>query len=181
MGDHSMIKSRKHITPADVTVIIDTREQTPLDLAPLMSVTGTLTTGDYSIVGLEHMVAVERKSLPDFLACVGKERERFERECQRLLAYETKAIVVEATWRDIEAGEWLLRNRSKVSPSAALGSALGWIAQGIPVVMAGTHERASQFVSRLLFTAARRRWRELQSFGDSLRIVSNKGQEEEAV
>jgi ERCC4-type nuclease len=170
-------KLRKTITPADVTVIIDTREQTPLDVSPLRSVTGTLATADYSIMGLEHMVAVERKSLPDFLACVGKERERFERECQRMLAYECRAIVVEATWRDIEAGEWLLRNRSKVSPQAALGSALGWIAQGIPVVMAGTHDRASQFVSRLLFTAARRRWRELQSFGESLRLVTGDSNE----
>lgn len=171
-----MNRPRKIITPSDVCAVIDTREQAPLTLEPLRSVIGTLTTGDYSVAGLEHMVAVERKSLPDFLACVGRERERFERECQRLIAYETRAIVVEATWSDLERGEWLLRNRSKVSAQAAIGSALGWIAQGIPVIMAGSHERASKFVSRLLFTAARRRWNELQSFADGLKLIDTKGE-----
>jgi hypothetical protein len=47
-----------------------------------------------------------------------------------------------------------------VTPQAALGSVLGWIAQGVPIIMAGNHEQAGRYVSRLLFTAARRRWRE---------------------
>lgn len=37
---------------------------------------------------------------------------------------------------------------------------MGWIAQGVPFIMAGSHERAGRYVGRLLFTAARRRWRE---------------------
>jgi ERCC4-type nuclease len=147
--------------PADieagwVTGIVDTREQYPLDLAPLKSVTGTLTTGDYSLLGLTHHVAIERKSEADLIACIGVERERYDREVQRLLAYPVRALVVESTWERIEAGEW----RTKVTPAAAIGSLLGWIAAGLPVVMAGNHERAGLYVSRLLFTAARRRWRE---------------------
>ena len=35
--------------------------------------------------------------------------------------------------------------------------------QGLPVVMCGDHERAGQYVSRLLFIAARRWWRENQT------------------
>ena len=150
--------------PADpptsaITVIGDTREQHLLDVAPLAIIRGTLATGDYSIVGLESIVAIERKSLPDLLACIGTERERFEREVQRLLAYPVRALVVESTWPEIEAGQW----RSKIKPQAALGSLLGWIAAGLPVVMAGDHERAGKYVSRLLFIAARRRWREARS------------------
>lgn len=139
-----------------VTAIVDTREQTPLDLSPLQTVAGTLVTGDYSVRGLENIVAIERKSLGDLLSCVGTERERFEREVQRLLAYPVRALVVEASWPDIEQGEW----RSKVTPAAAVGSLLGWIAAGLPVVMAGDHRRAGRYVGRLLYTAARRRWRE---------------------
>jgi hypothetical protein len=30
----------------------------------------------------------------------------------------------------------------------------------VPIVMAGDHERCGRFVARLLFLAARRRWRE---------------------
>ena len=115
------------------------------------------------------MVAIERKSLPDLLACVGVERERFDREVQRLLAYPVRAIVVESTWGQIEAGEW----RSKVTPPAAIGSILGWIASGLPVVMAGDHERAGQFVSRILCIAARRRWREASALIGSVTEASN--------
>lgn len=140
----------------DLTAIIDTREQLPLDLAPLRVEVGTLATGDYSLKGLEHIVALERKSLDDLLGCIGQDRERFQREVQRLLAYPVRALLVEATWADLEAGDW----RSKVTPAAALGSCLGWITGGLPIVMCGNHERAGRFAARILFTAARRRWRE---------------------
>jgi ERCC4-type nuclease len=139
-----------------LTAIQDSREQCPVDLHPLRTVVGTLTTGDYSIVGLEQVVAIERKSLDDLLGCIGQQRERFDKEVQRLAAYHARALVVEASWQDIERGEW----RSKVTPSAALGSLLGWAIAGLPIVMAGSHERAGRYIARLLVTAARRRWRE---------------------
>ena len=142
-----------------MTAVIDSREQCPLDLAPLRSVTGTLATGDYSIRGLENVIAVERKSLPDLLSCIGTARERFDREVQRLLAYPCRAIVVEATWLELEQGGWW----SQVTPTAAVGSVLGWIAAGVPIIMAGDHTRAGRVVSRLLFIAARRRWREAKT------------------
>lgn len=145
------------IKPQDLTAVVDTREQTPLDLSPLAMEPGTLATGDYSLRGLEGLIAIERKSLPDLLACVGRERERFDREVQRLLAYPTRAIVVEAEWIELERGDW----RSRVTPSQAVGSCLGWIAQGVPVLMAGDHARAGRMVSRILYIAARRRHREL--------------------
>ena len=125
-------------------------------LDPLKTITATLQTGDYSLAGLEKIIAIERKSLPDLLSCVGSERERFDREIQRLLAFQTKALVVESSWPELEAGNW----RSKVTPAAAVGSVLGWAALGIPVIMAGDHERAGRFVSRMLYLTARRRWRE---------------------
>lgn len=150
--------------PADlsaesVVAVIDKREQRPLNVSPLQSVLGTLTTGDYSVRGLEHVIAIERKSLDDLLGCVGTERERFDREVQRLLAYPCRALVVKSIWPAIEAGGW----RSKISPNAAIGSLLGWVAMGLPVIMADDHERAGRYVSRLLFTAARRRWREARA------------------
>lgn len=144
------------LRPEQITAVIDSREQIPLDLSPLQTTVGTLATGDYSLQGLESIVSIERKSLPDFLSCVGTERQRFDREVQRLLAFPVRCLIVEATWRDLEAGEW----RSKVTSSAAIGSLLGWIGMGLPAILAGDHERAGRYVSRLLFTAARRRYRE---------------------
>ncbi len=142
-----------------VTAIIDSREQLPLDLAPLRTVRGTLATGDYSIKGLESVVAIERKSLADLLCCCGQDRERFEREIVRLLAYPVRAVVVEATWPQLESGDW----RSQITPAAAVGSCLGWIAAGVPIVLAGDRERAGRYVAKLLYIAARRRWREARA------------------
>jgi ERCC4-type nuclease len=147
------------LAPEAIVAVIDTREQLPLDLEPLQTVTGTLATGDYSVRGLETVVAVERKSLGDLLACVGQERERFDREVLRLLAYPTRCLVIESTWQELEVGSW----RSQVTPAAAVGSVLGWVTAGLPVVMAGNHERAGRIVGRILYTAARRRWREARA------------------
>ena len=155
---------RAELKPEQVTAIIDTREQVPLDLAPLAVEGGTLPTGDYSVKGLESIIAIERKSLSDLLGCIGQDRERFDREVMRLLAYPVRAIVIEATWPEVEAGQW----RSRVTPAAAVGSLLGWIAAGVPVIMAGDHGRAGRYVSRLLFTAARRRWREARALARSV-------------
>jgi ERCC4-type nuclease len=152
--------------PAEALIaIVDSREQLPLDLSPLRVARGTLSTGDYSIRGLEHVVAIERKALEDFLCCCGAERERFEREVQRLLSYPVRALVIESSWQALERGEW----RSKVTSAQAVGSALGWIACGLPIVMCYTHERAGRYVSRLLFTAARRRWREARALVAAVR------------
>lgn len=147
------------IKPESLTAIIDTREQAPLDLAPLQIQRGTLDTGDYSLQGLEHVVRIERKSLEDLVGCVGRERERFDREVQRLLAYPVRILLVEATWADIDAGDW----RGKVQPSQVLGSLLGWIAAGLQVEMVGDHQRAGLFAARILFYVARRRYRELRT------------------
>lgn len=136
--------------------LIDPREQRPVELSPMRSKAKTLPTGDYSVEFLEHVIAIERKSAEDMLACISRERDRFEREIQRLLAYPVRAIVVEAGWQYFERGEW----RGHVKPAAAIGSLLGWITAGVPVVMAYDHARAGRFISRMLFTAAKRRWKE---------------------
>ncbi len=47
--------------PEQVVAICDSREQLPLDLAPLAVEVGTLPTGDYSVKGLVNVVAIERK------------------------------------------------------------------------------------------------------------------------
>lgn len=161
-------RARKEIRPEDLTVIVDSREQLPWDFGPMKCERGTLPTADYSILGLEHQIAVERKSLPDLLGCIGGGRERFERELQRLLAYPARALIVESTWAEIERGDW----RQQVDRNAALGSLIGWCAMGIPVIMAGHREAAQQFAARFLFIAARRRWRELLVFCDGLKIAA---------
>jgi len=75
------------------------------------------------------------------------------------LAYPVRALVVETTWQELESGDW----RSKITAAAAVGSCIGWIASGLPIILAGDHQRAGRFVAKLLYTAARRRWREARA------------------
>ena len=152
------------LDPSQVVCIIDSREQNALNLEPLTSVTSTLPTGDYSVRGLEHVVAIERKSLQDLVACVGSDRERFDREVQRLLAYPVRILVVESSWDAIESHEPINPQwRGKVTREAVLGSLMGWQAAGISIHMAGSHERAGRHVARLLYHVANRRYRELRA------------------
>ena len=147
-----------------IVAVIDSREQRPLKLAynasgkTLPSVIGTLYTGDYSLKGFETYVAIERKSLDDLMGCIGKDRDRFEREIVRLKGYEVKCIVVESNWATIESGNY----RSRVKSTAAIGSLMGWIAEGIPIVMTDTHARAGVFVARMLYITACRRLAQLK-------------------
>jgi len=153
------MKLPSELKPESITAIVDSREQLPLDLSPLATVVATLDTGDYSVQGLEHVVRIERKSLPDLVSCVGGQRERFQREVDRLLAYPVRILVIESSWPEIELGQW----RGNVKPEQVIGSLLGWQAAGLSVHMANDHERAGRHVARLLFTVAKRRYRELRA------------------
>ena len=153
------MKLPSQLKPEDLIAIVDTREQNPLDLAPLQAEVRGLTTGDYSLLGLEHVVRIERKSLTDLLSCIGQDRERFQREVDRLLAYPIRVLVIESSWPEIEIGDW----RSRIKPSQAIGSLLGWQASGLSVHMCHDHERAGRHVARFLCTVARRRYRELRA------------------
>ena len=162
--------ARQELRPEDLVAICDTREQTPLDLSPIKTARGTLTTGDYSVAGLENIIAVERKSLDDLLGCIGRERERFDREMHRIVAYPCRMLVIEATWLDICAGTW----RSKVHPNAVRGSILGWMAAGMPIFFAQDHATAGRIVAHFLWISARRRWEEACSMVPHLKIATEK-------
>ena len=99
------------------------------------------------------MIAVERKSLDDLLACVGWQRDRFKRELQRLRAFRFRLLVVEADSEEIEAGNW----RSKLHPSHVMGSLAAWAVQyELPIWLGGDHEACGRYVERYLYQAARR-------------------------
>ena len=143
-------------------IVVDTREQEPWSFRDLATESGTLDTGDYSVRGLEHVVAIERKSLDDLLACIGRERDRFKRELQRLRAYRFRCLVVEASHADLERGEW----RSRLKPSHLLGSLAAWQAQfELPIWLAGNRESAARFAERYLHQCARLVAQENQAVG----------------
>ena len=105
-------------------IIIDSREQAAFSFTgyDCQAEEGALTVGDYSLAGLTDKVAVERKSLPDLVMCLGRERERFERELQRAAAFQAFMVVVEAPWSDLASGNY----RSQLSPNSACQTVLAF-------------------------------------------------------
>lgn len=142
-----------------ITVLVDTREQRPFSFPGWTVKTETLTTGDYSVWGLRDTIAVERKSLSDLVACVGRGRSRFEKKLDRLRAFPARAVVVEAGWAELERGGW----QGTVTPRAVTESVLAWIGSGIPFVLAGSRSQAAEATRRFLLLAANRMWTCLRS------------------
>jgi DNA excision repair protein ERCC-4 len=135
-------------------ILVDTREQRPLELPN--SEPATLTTGDYSIRTAEQdyrdRIAVERKSLSDLLGCIGWQRSRFERELERLAAYQYPAIVVEANLADLVTGTQF----SRIHPNSVIGSIIAWsVKHRIPVWLVGDRHSAAIVVSKLLHFAVK--------------------------
>lgn len=133
-------------------ILIDSREQAPFMFQgkPYVGVqieTGTLVTGDYSLAGLTNKIAVERKSLADLTQCLGRERERFERELIRAAALDCFAVVIEADWREIAQGQY----RSQLNPHAACQSIAAFTARlKIPFLLAGSRAGAEYMTWSLL-------------------------------
>jgi ERCC4-type nuclease len=144
----------------NVLVTIDSREQTPFDLHPLPTVVGTLQSGDYGLAHLPHAIALERKSIGDFVACCGTERSRFTRELDRLRAYPARAVICEFSYVALERGEW----RGKVTPASAIASVARWTCDGIPFLFANDHDRAGKLAARMLYLTARQHYRACRDF-----------------
>jgi len=98
--------SKKQVTEP-VTIITDTREQTPLDFAQFAAYgieteRGKLHAGDYSVKGYEHHVFIERKSLKDLVGTLTNGRKRFLREIyDRGSFVPCKHLVIEGTWQQM--------------------------------------------------------------------------------
>jgi DNA excision repair protein ERCC-4 len=88
-------------------IVIDSREQQPLSFSRLPTTRGTLLTGDYSVLGLQELFVIERKSVSDLVGCcVGQNRERFERELHRLRGFRFKRLLIIGSEAEILAGRY---------------------------------------------------------------------------
>lgn len=129
-------------------ILIDTREQAPLRFSVNVDTeSASLETGDYSVAGHTARVRLERKSVSDFVACVGPERERFLEQMQRLAKYEVRALVIEGSWAQLSSGAY----RSSTRPQSVTGTLLALVADlGLPVLLADDARGAAEIVERIL-------------------------------
>lgn len=153
-------------------VVVDTREQAPYDFAGASCYAGTtveqgsLSTGDYSIRGLEHLVAVERKGWQDWIACLGRERDRFVRELERGRGLECFAVVVEGRFEDMAHHDY----RGMLNAHSACQSLCAFVARmGIPVLFAGSRAGGQYAVWSILRQYLRGKLHELKAVEGAVR------------
>lgn len=117
--------------PDDFTIIIDKQEKKlgirgynfkTIKPAPL-TVRAHLKTGDYSIVGLEDKITIERKTLTDLFGSTGNERERFKREFERMKSFDYACLVIESSLNSIFMNP---PSRSKMLPKAVFRTLISW-------------------------------------------------------
>jgi len=131
-------------------IVVDSREQQPYRY-PGAVVKG-LRSGDYSIVGFEDRVAVERKTKEDAYASLGAGRVRFEKEFQRLSKLDYAAVVIESSLEDFLIAPAFTR----MNPKAAVNSIIAWsVKYKVCVFFAGHRALAKTLTCRLLEKFAR--------------------------
>jgi len=142
-------------------VLVDTRERRPLPLFKQHpnwiggERSATLKTGDYSIEGMESLLTMERKTLPDAVNSTIANRERFIRACERMAGFRWKAILIEAAYEDLKCPyEDLDDLETGAHPNAVCGTLDAIEAKfGIPIIYTARDrplatERAASWLSK---------------------------------
>ncbi len=119
--------SRVHYVPPipkDFAIVIDSNEQSPLKFGNIPTVTKKLDSGDYSILGMEYSVCIERKSQTDFYgSIVGDGRERLYLMFERTRHVGFKAFIIECEEAEILTPELTL---SGVAPASVYATIASW-------------------------------------------------------
>ena len=127
-------------------IVTDTREQLPFffdSLDDVVVVRKTLPTGDYSLLGHENDVTVERKSLADLVACLSRERPRFMRELERMRTYRSAVVVVEEPQQHLQQGLY----HSEMTPKSAWQSVVSIMQEyRLPFAFCDGRDAAERFV-----------------------------------
>jgi ERCC4-type nuclease len=154
---HSITRSAGIPKPV---VLVDTREKEPFTLLVNHpnwiggERRATLKTGDYTVEGMESLLALERKNLADIVACTVANRRRFLASCGRLAKFRWKAILIEASYEDLKCDYANFGIESDVHPNAVCGTLDAIEAKfGIPIIYTSRYrelavERAASWLSK---------------------------------
>jgi DNA excision repair protein ERCC-4 len=146
------MQTPSNLPPYALTILIDSREKLPLTFPGFKTEFATLEIGDYTIKGLHEHLGAERKSKKDLLNCLHHEPHRLNYQLKRLNALPTKLLVIEANAFDLERDNW--PHLKGLTPSDIAAFLQKWQVRGLPIELAGTHERASAHVLQFLIEAA---------------------------
>ncbi len=152
MSKHSVWRPRPHSDPECVIrVVVDTREQAPLDITDYPTERATLPVGDYGIAGFSDWdnpaFIVERKSLDDLVGSLTTGRDRFIRECEKMRAFRFHALVIEAREEDVTCH----RYQSAATPQSVLQTLCALqVRAGLHILWCADPDGAARAVERLV-------------------------------
>lgn len=138
------------------TIKVDTREQLPLSfdglhirgVSKLPTITAKLDEGDYSVVGFEDKLFIERKSANDLYGTMFRGRDRFERELERTMGKQEKKFLV------IESSPYLflkyMENHDKMKMyNAAIATFSSWaLKYDLDIRWCKTREGSADFIAK---------------------------------
>ena len=82
----------------DYTIVVDTREKKPIIVPEFVkTVKKALNPGDYSILGYENRIAIERKSIDDYISCASG-FTHLSSQLQRLKELEVKILLITSAY-----------------------------------------------------------------------------------
>ena len=116
--------------------------------ADVRLIRGTLETGDLCLAALPDGAVVERKTVVDFLAAIGRERLRFDKELRRARHLGAFVIIVEGSFADVLTAAHA--RGGGLSPASILGSVAAWTRRGAPVLFAGSVRCAAELAFAFL-------------------------------
>lgn len=134
------------------TVIIDSAEHMGYTFGRFTNwfagtISKRLSVGDYTLLGMEDEIAVERKTLPDLVSSIIAKRSDFISKCERLSSFKKKCFVIEGTLGLLKTPY----EQSEAHPNAVLGSIIAaqerW---GIPIYFLDNFLLAEEFVASML-------------------------------
>lgn len=115
------------------------------------------------MLGLESRIAIERKSLDDYINTVLRASARFRRELEKLQQMDFAAVVVECSYSDMLTGQY----DAKIHPSALAGITTQLMLEFHPVqfLFIGERPDAMAFVGRLL-AGLDKKYSEIEGWGE---------------
>lgn len=146
-----MKKHKKRKLP---TILIDSREQNPYSFRASANCAGAeitkLSHGDYQIMNHPELISIERKASIDELSTnLGKHRERFERELEKMQESKHRYVIIESHWSSIYRPQF-----SKMSPNVIFGSIMALeIKYHVHFIFAGSRKMAHRITRDLLLKA----------------------------
>jgi ERCC4-type nuclease len=153
-------------TPRPVA-LIDTREQTPLDLSRFDGWFAgierkALKLGDYSIDGLEDVCVVERKDLSDLIHSFTNDRSVFTNRLRQMAQYPHRLLLITSTLSEIKSPY----PYAGVNPNRITQSLIAILAGlQVPFLCSENHALGEELVASFLYQVHLYHWLESNNYG----------------